>query len=346
MIEPADGDGGGATGVTLSLRGVDAAPGGVEVLRDVDLELAAGSATTLIGPSGAGKTTLLRVIAGLTPTTGGVVLIDGQDVTGLPAHQRRIGVVFQEPRLFPHLSVGDNVAFGLETAGVERSTRRARAAQMLARVGLDGMAERVVTGLSGGEQQRVNLARALAIEPAVLLLDEPMAAVDPERRTELRALIAELTAGPTVLHVTHDRAEAAELGDRVAVLIDGTVVQHASPRDVFERPATLDVAGLVGADTVLRGEVRDGRLVLGDGSLPVSGPDGPGIITVRPEHVTLGGELHGVVRSATYQGTATRLVAALPDGQTVTADVPVEDAPRAGDTVALTLRSPWRLPTS
>jgi ABC-type sulfate/molybdate transport systems ATPase subunit len=333
--------------VQLTLHAVAAAPGGARVLTGVDLTIPAGTTTTLIGSSGAGKTTLLRVIAGLERATAGQLLIGDRDVTTAVPHTRRVGVVFQEPRLFPHLSVADNVAFGLQAAGIDRAARRATAGALLERVGMAGTGSRTVEGLSGGEQQRVNLARALAVDPDVLLLDEPLAAVDPERRAELRALIRELTAGPTCLHVTHDRAEAAELGDQLAVLHDGRIAQHDLPRVVFERPASIEVARLVGATTTLSGTVTGGLLPLGGDSLPVDGPDGPATFIVRPEHVRLGdGPLRGTVSAATYQGATTRIVVQLSDSQTVIADLAVENAPPAGAEVRFDVVQAWRLPVS
>lgn len=328
----------------LVLRGVAARPGGAAVLADVDLDVGAGTCTAVLGPSGIGKTTLLRVVAGLEPVTAGTVRVDGTDVTDLPAHRRRVGVVFQEPRLFPHRTVVDNVAFGLEVAGVGRAERRARAAELLGRVGLAGLGERTVEGLSGGEQQRVNLARALAVEPAVLLLDEPLSSVDPERRDDLRVVIAEAAAGLTRLHVTHDRAEAAEVGDRVAVLLDGRVVQHGPPRDVFQRPASEEVARLLGA-VLLRGRVRAGRCRLGpDVLVPVPGPDGPATLALRPEAVRVGtGPLRARVRGATYRGATLRLTLDLGGDVLVPADVPPDTDAPVGAMIAVDLPALHRL---
>ncbi len=327
----------------LVLAGVAAAPGGTPVLDGVDLEVAAGTCTAVLGASGAGKTTLLRVVAGLEACTTGSVHVAGRDVTAVPAHRRRVGVVFQEPRLFPHRTVRDNVAFGLEVAGVGREERRDRADTLLDRVGLRPLGDRTIEGLSGGEQQRVNLARALAVDPDLLLLDEPLSSVDPERRDDLRAVIAEVAAGLTRLHVTHDRAEAAEVGDHVAVLLDGRVAQHAPARRLYESPRTAAVATLLGA-TVLRGEVREGRLHLPGGAFPLPGPDGPAAIAVRPEAVRLGdGPLSGTVVAATYRGATQRVVVDLGDGTRLPADVPVDTDHPVGATIALELTAPHRL---
>jgi len=327
----------------LALSGVAARPGGADVLSGVDLEVAGGTCTAVLGPSGAGKTTLLRVVAGLEPAATGTIRIGGRELTDLPAHRRRVGVVFQEPRLFPHRTVRDNVAFGLEVAGVGAAQRRDRATELLDRVGLAGLGDRTVEGLSGGEQQRINLARALAIDPDVLLLDEPLSSVDPERRDGLLAVIDEATAGLTRVHVTHDRAEAAEVGDHIAVLLGGRIVQHASPRELFERPHDAEVARMLGA-TVLTGEVRDGKLRLPAGEVALDGPDGPAAVAVRPEAVRLGrGGLRATVTAATYRGTTVRVTLDLGDGIELLADVGPDAAPRVGATIDLDIAHLHRL---
>ena len=327
----------------LVLRGVAATPGGADVLSGVDLEVAAGTCTAVLGPSGAGKTTLLRVVAGLEPAATGTITAGGRELTGLPAHRRRVGVVFQEPRLFPHRTVRDNVAFGLEVAGVSAANRRDRATALLDRVGLAGLGDRTVEGLSGGEQQRINLARALAVDPDVLLLDEPLSSVDPERRDGLLAVIAEATAGLTRVHVTHDRAEAAEVGDRVAVLLGGRIVQHAPPRELFDHPHDAEVARMLGA-SVLTGQVEDGRLLLPAGPVAIGGPDGPATVAVRPEAVRLGsGPLRATVTAATYRGTTVRVTLDLGDGTELRADVGPHAAPGAGATIDLDLTHLHRL---
>jgi ABC-type Fe3+/spermidine/putrescine transport system ATPase subunit len=221
----------------LACRDLVVAPGGSVVLRRLSLQIPGGTRTVVVGPSGAGKTTLLRAIAGLERLLEGEIWLGSRRLDTLPAHRRRIAVVFQEPRLLPHLDVADNVAFGLRAAGVARAARRARALALLDEVGLAGFDGRGIDGLSGGEQQRVALARALCVEPDLLLLDEPLAGVDPNRRDGLRRLLVELQQARalTTLLITHDRAEAAQLGERVALLLDGTIVQHGTPQALFER---------------------------------------------------------------------------------------------------------------
>jgi ABC-type Fe3+/spermidine/putrescine transport system ATPase subunit/ABC-type spermidine/putrescine transport system permease subunit II len=333
----------------LRCTGVEVAAGGAPVLRGVDLTVASGALTALVGPSGAGKTTLLRAIAGLTPLTRGEIALGERSLAGVPVHRRRIAVVFQEPRLLPHLNVVDNVALPLRAAKVPRAERRRRAGGLLAEVGLGGFAERRVPGLSGGEQQRVALARALCADPDLLLLDEPLAALDPGRREGLRGLIGRLQRerALTTVVITHDRAEAAELGDRVALMLEGRIVQHDEPRAVFERPSSAAVARFFGAVNLLRGTVDRGELVIGAARLAVTGPDGPAVFAVRPEHVAVSddGQLPAVVTEAVYAGTHVRLVLRAGD-QRVEAHVPVGSAPAAGDAVLAELPSTslWRLP--
>jgi len=335
----------------LVCSGVVVSAAGAPVLRGVDLTVGAGSRTVLVGPSGAGKTTLLRAVAGLAPLDAGEIRLGARSLGEVPAHRRRIAVVFQEPRLLPHLDVADNVAFALRAAGVRRAQRRRRARALLDDVGLGGFADRRVRGLSGGEQQRVALARALCAEPDLLMLDEPLAAVDPNRREGLRRLIVDLqrARAVTTLLITHDRAEAAELGERVALMLEGRIVQHAAPRELFERPATAAVARFFGAANLLRGEVRDGRLPVGGAELPVPGPDGPATFTIRPEHVTVGdtGPLPATVVEAVYAGTHVRLTLQAGE-QRLEAHVAGGEAPPAGARVGVELPRErlWRIPAT
>jgi thiamine transport system ATP-binding protein len=240
----------------LALEHVDVVLDGMPIVEDVSLEVASGERLALLGPSGAGKSTLLRVVAGLERPAAGRVLVDGADVTGTPAHRRGIGLVFQDAALFPHRSVAENVGFGPKVAGLPRDERAAHVAEALALVGLAHAGGRDPTTLSGGEAQRVALARALAPRPGMLLLDEPLGALDGPLRLrlqeDLRALFERLSL--TVVHVTHDVGEAFALGDRVAILRVGRVAQLARPDELWARPADDWVARFLG----MRNVVRDG----------------------------------------------------------------------------------------
>ena len=338
---------GTAGGLPLSVEGASVTVGGSTLLRDLELSVAGGSVTAVIGPSGAGKTTLLRAVSGLVPLARGRVVLGGRDLAGVAPHRRRIAVVFQEPRLFPDLDVADNVAFALRLARVPRTERRRHADTLLEEVGLTGMAARPVVDLSGGEQQRVALARALAASPHLLLLDEPLAAVDPMRRAELRRLIRRVCTDRrlTTVYVTHDRVEAAELGDRVALLMEGRVVEEGDPGALFERPRTAVTARFLGSTNLVTGEVRDGVLRTPAGEVPVSAPAGRAVFTIRPERIHLGaGPLRGVVREALYQGSHV-LVRFDGGGLRLEAHVPPGQVPDVGGEVAFDLPDAalWRL---
>jgi putative spermidine/putrescine transport system ATP-binding protein len=239
----------------LRLESLDKRFGEVHVTRGVSLSAAAGEIVALLGPSGSGKTTVLRLVAGFETPDSGRVLVGGDDVTRLAPERRRFGMVFQHYALFPHMTAGENVAFGLESQGAPRDAVRTRVSEMLALAGLAGFEERRVTAISGGQQQRVALARALAPSPRVLLLDEPLSNLDPalreKTRRELKRAIRRV--GITTLFVTHEQEEAFELGDRVALLNEGRLEQIGTPEDLFERPATRFVATFIGCPAVRSG---------------------------------------------------------------------------------------------
>ena len=240
-------------GALLEVEDLRVAYGAVTALDGVSLSAGSGEFVALLGPSGCGKTSLLRAIAGFVPPVAGHIRLNGADIAAVPPRRRNIGIVFQSYALFPHMSAAENVRFGLDSRGVPRGEARARVAEALGMVGLTELAERRPHQLSGGQQQRVALARALVIAPDLLLLDEPLAALDKQLRvqmqTELRALQRRL--GVTALFVTHDREEAFSMADRVAVLRDGRIRQIDTPERLFAAPADADVAEFIGAGNLL-----------------------------------------------------------------------------------------------
>lgn len=242
----------------LRLERVTAGYGPRRVLNDLTLAVPAGTLTVLLGPSGCGKTTVLNVVAGLVPVTTGRVWLDQEPLTDIPAERRGIGVVFQKASLFPHMTVADNVAFGLEMRGVAPARRRAAAEEALRLVQLDGFGDRRPAALSGGQEQRVALARALVTEPRVLLLDEPLSALDEGLRGEMRALLRSLQRrlGVTTLFITHDQREAVDIADQVAVMLDGTIAQVGPPRLFYTEPANEQVARFFGWAILPRSTVR------------------------------------------------------------------------------------------
>ncbi|MGH7718644.1 MAG: ABC transporter ATP-binding protein [Gemmatimonadaceae bacterium] len=247
---------------TLSLAGITRRFGGHAAVEELSLEIERGELLALIGASGSGKTTTLRIVAGYETPDAGRVLLDGRDITTLPPQRRDFGMVFQHYALFPHMSVGDNVAFGLQARGVRKDERATRAERALAGVGLAGAGARAVQSLSGGEQQRVALARALVVEPRVLLLDEPLSNLDPTlrraTRAELRATLHRL--GLTALFVTHDQEDAFAVADRVALVRGGRLLQVGTAEQLYDRPASRDVAEFIGRSTLVPA-TRDGDLV-------------------------------------------------------------------------------------
>ncbi len=245
-------------GDALSVERVEVAFGATPVLKGVSLEVAPGEFVALLGSSGCGKTTLLRAISGFTPVRAGRVLVAGRDITAVPPERRGMAMVFQSYALWPHMSVAQNLAYGLRLRGMGRAARAARVTEVLALLGLDGLGGRPVTQLSGGQRQRVALGRALAVNPGILLLDEPLSNLDARIRQSVRHEIKALQAqlGITAIHVTHDREEAMVMADRIAIMEAGTIVQLGPPEDVYNRPASPFVAAFMGADNVIALEVR------------------------------------------------------------------------------------------
>jgi spermidine/putrescine transport system ATP-binding protein len=336
---------------SVRLDGVSKSFGEFEAVRSLDLDIASGEFFTLLGPSGCGKTTTLRMIAGFEDPTGGRVLIDGEDVAGLPAHQRPTNTVFQSYALFPHLSVGDNVAFGLRRQRIEGDDVKRRVDEELERVGLAREANRRPAQLSGGQQQRVALARAIVNRPKVLLLDEPLGALDLKLRKGLQIELKGIQrdVGITFVYVTHDQEEALTMSDRIAVMNHGLVEQCAPPEAVYERPATTFVAGFIGVSNLMPGVVSaasDGRAAVKlDSGVEVesernglSGGDRCHAV-VRPEKLRIsrpdeasngGPRVDGVVEASVFLGTATQIVVRLPDDVRMTVLVPnADEAERA-----------------
>jgi putative spermidine/putrescine transport system ATP-binding protein len=337
--------------VEVRLEGLSRHYGPVVALDRLDLTLRPGELVALLGPSGCGKTTTLRLLAGLEDADSGRVVVGGRDLTRVPANKRDMGMVFQAYSLFPHMTVRQNVAFGLRLRRVGSAERGQRALDMLDLVGLAEQANRYPHQLSGGQQQRVALARALAIEPQVLLLDEPLSALDAKVRAQLRDQIRriQLEVGITTLFVTHDQEEALAIADRVGVMREGHIEQLAPPTEVYTRPATSFVAEFVGLSNRLSGEVRGGSVIVRGFTLPLverETPDGPVVALVRPEAVTMAshdapesGPLAGTVIAVTFLGATSRVTVDLGDA-TVLAQLPTSDATalRAGSRVALTIR--------
>ncbi len=322
------------TGVGVELVDCRRTFGKVHALDSFSITIAPGELVALLGPSGCGKTTALRAVAGLEQLDEGSVLVGGDDITHVPPHRRNVGMVFQAYSLFPNMNALENVAFGLEVRRVPASRRRARAGELLELVGLAGLAERFPHELSGGQQQRVALARALCVEPRLLLLDEPLSALDAKVRSQLRDEIRriQLEVGITALFVTHDQEEALSMADRVGVMRSGRLEQLGSPAEVYSTPATNFVAEFVGSVSRLPGRVLapDTVDVLGHrlaihGRTAADMPIGTEVdVLVRPESITLrpAPDGPGVVARASFLGATVRVVATLSDGVEVSSVLP------------------------
>src|SRR4051794_7715346 len=337
----------------IRLEGLAKAFGEHPAVDGIDLHVTAGEFFTLLGPSGCGKTTTLRLIAGFERPDAGRILLDDQDVSGIPPHQRRVNTVFQSYALFPHKSVADNVAFGLRYRRLGREETRRRVADAVALVRLEGLEGRRPDELSGGQQQRVALARALVLEPPVLLLDEPLGALDARLRVDLQVELKRIQEqlGITFVYVTHDQDEALTMSDRVAVMRGGRIEQLGRPRELYETPATAFVANFLGASNLIPVEVEGDGLRLGAFRLRCPGAatlNGDATVAmIRPENVRLRahgevGDNHvpGMVEEVVYLGFHQEVRVRLATGALVKADVP-NDGERLeheqGDPVAVHL---------
>jgi putative spermidine/putrescine transport system ATP-binding protein len=289
----------------IRLTGLRKAFGAVEAVAGIDLEIADGEFFSMLGPSGSGKTTVLRMIAGFELPTAGTVELSGRDVTRQAPFERDVNTVFQDYALFPHMSVLENVEYGLRVRKVARRERRSRAEQALAAVRLEGFGSRKPTAMSGGQRQRVALARALVNRPKVLLLDEPLGALDLKLREQMQVELKQIQrdVGITFVFVTHDQDEALTMSDRVAVFDQGRICQVGTPEEVYERPATPFVAGFVGTSNLLTGEVAEALL------------GRAGTFSVRPEKIAITAEgAPGTVAEVIYAGPVTRYVVDLDAG--------------------------------
>jgi putative spermidine/putrescine transport system ATP-binding protein len=320
----------------IRFEGVQRHYGSVAALAGLDLEIADGELVALLGPSGCGKTTALRILGGFDHPTAGRLLVDGKDITGIPANKRDMGMVFQSYSLFPNMDVRNNVAFGLRMRGQDKATRLKRADELLDLVGLSANADRYAHQLSGGQQQRVAIARALAIEPKVLLLDEPLSALDARVRAQLRIEIRKLQQrlGITTLFVTHDQSEALSMADRVGVMNSGRLEQLDTPENVYHHPATAFAAEFVGAMNRLPGRIGDAGdvQVLGQ-RLSCINAEGrqPGAAVealLRPEAISVVQDAAGAgeVTQRTFLGASLRLEVTLDGGQVVLVEASSHDA--------------------
>jgi spermidine/putrescine transport system ATP-binding protein len=297
----------------LSVINIDKSFDDVKALVDVTLDVREGEFFTLLGPSGCGKTTLLRIIAGLELADNGQVILGGRDITALPATKRQVNTVFQSYALFPHLSIFENVAFGLRSRKFPQNEVQTRVGRRLEMLGLDEMADRFPHQLSGGQQQRVALARALVNEPEVLLLDEPMSALDARLRAQVQVELRRLQRklGQTFILVTHDQAEALVVSDRLAVMSEGKIIQFGTPKEVYEQPQTRFVAEFLGAANLIPGRVGSGGIDTDIGFLQLNKMPGwkQGTVAIRPERIRIADsapEKNGVkakVTEAIYRGT-------------------------------------------
>ena len=308
---------------SIELRGIEKRYGDAVALCPLDLDIRDGEFFCLLGPSGCGKTTTLNMIGGFVEPSGGVVRIAGTDVTKLPPNRRPVNTVFQSYALFPHLNVIENVCFGLRMARVPKDEQRTRAREALDLVGLGTFAERPVGKLSGGQAQRVAIARALVNKPSVLLLDEPLGALDLKLRKRLQTELAliQRRVGTTFVFVTHDQEEAMALADRILILNEGRIEQLGTPEEIYRQPASLFAADFIGESNILRGKKDGDIFVLENGArvpLSAQAPDAVSSVVIRPEALRIGqdGFFGAQVLSREYLGSITRVVMQLENSET------------------------------
>jgi ABC-type Fe3+/spermidine/putrescine transport system ATPase subunit len=324
------------------------------VIEALSLQVPAGGMTALLGPSGSGKSTLLRLIAGFMEPDAGGISLGGRSILGLPPDRRGVVMVFQNAPLFPHLTLAANIGFGLRMRRLPEAEIAGRVTAMMERVQLSGLGHRRPSELSGGQAQRGALARALVLQPDLLLLDEPLSNLDASLRDEMRALIHDLQreTGTTMLVVTHDQAEAVALADRVALMLDGRIAQEATPRDIYRRPASVAVARFFGGVNFLQGDATEGgfRCALGWLPLPITAAPGPGTLTIRPEAIRLGpasDALPARVLSNVFLGTQTRItlqIGAVTLEALTTPDTLPDLAPGTEVPVSLPTEALWVIP--
>lgn len=317
---------------------------GTRALEAATLDIARGETLVLLGPSGCGKTTMLRIIAGLElPDDGGKVLFDGNDMTSVPIERRNVGMVFQSYALFPNMSVAGNIGYGLKIRGVPRGERAARVAELVSLTNITGLENRRIDQLSGGQRQRVALARAVAIRPGILLLDEPLTALDAALRDRLRSELNRLlrSLGVTTIYVTHDQAEAMELGDRIVVMRKGTIAQIGTPRDIYFTPRNRFVAEFIGAANIIECPVENGHLVLPGGRQPIrSGVNlAIAVAMIRPETIQIveagAAPLSGVVESVSFTGDRQRIAVTGVSDRVLNIDAPNNVKATPGERIGL-----------
>lgn len=319
---------------------------GTRALDPATLDIARGETLVLLGPSGCGKTTMLRIIAGLElPDAGGKVLFDGKDMTSVPIERRNVGMVFQSYALFPNMTVADNIAYGLKIRGVAKDERAARVAELVALTNITGLENRRIEQLSGGQRQRVALARAVAIRPGILLLDEPLTALDAALRDRLRSELNRLlrALGITTIYVTHDQAEAMELGDRIVVMRKGAIAQIGTPREVYFAPRDRFVAEFIGAANIVEAPIDNGELILPGGRLPIR--DGAtranATVMIRPETIRVtdaeAAVLSGIIDSVSFVGDRQRIVVSGASSKLLKVDAPNTILAKAGDRIGLSI---------